>query len=208
MPNSDREQDAPQQSTEEPHQKEAGVDEFGRPLRVYTPELPPREPRDAALGRYMDAWSRLESAIHYASQEILEIEAGSAYVIWSAIQTFQAIKVLDAAAKIRLNAAGKKRVARICEQLLRRNTRRNFIIHGTWLTSIRLSFAGNPQEYGEWRRVYTHTDPDLPASDDGSDLTVPELDKTTGHVEEMIAALWSLVDDIPTLRVQQQTRGE
>lgn len=156
----------------------------------------------------MDAWSRLESAIQYASQEILEIEAESAYVIWSAIMSFQSIKVLDAAAKLRFTEAGQKRVAKICEKLVRRNSRRNFIIHGTWLTAVQMSFVGGPPRYGEWRRVYRHTDPNLPTSDDGSDLTIPALDKTTDHVEEMIEALWSLVDDIPTLRVRQQTPAE
>lgn len=208
MPKSNQKKDASQQPIGEPHQEEAKLDEFGQPFRLFTPEMPAIEARDASLGRYMDAWSRLETAIQYASQEILEIEAQSAYVIWSAIQTFQSIKVLDAAAKIKLNETGQKRVARICEQLVRRNTRRNFIIHGAWLTSIRMSFGGGGSGYGEWRRVYTHTDPNLPKSDDGSDLTVPELDKTTGCVEDVTEALWSLVDDIPALRVQPRILGE
>jgi len=178
-------------------------------LSNYTPELPPTEERDAALGRYMDAWSRLEAAIRFTSQEILDVEPDAAYIIWSAIPTFQSIKVLDAAAKLRLNSEGQQRAGKICEKIARRNIRRNYIIHGEWNTSIRLNLLDpNKPQYGEWRRVYTHTDPDLPKSDDGSDLTVPALDKTTGHVEDVIEELYSLAEDIPSLLVQPRTPCE
>lgn len=207
MPSSDHDKDASQAPNETTHPLEAETaDAVGS--YTYTLEPPPIEPRDASLGRYMDAWSRVETAIHYATQEILEIEADAAYVIWSAIQTFQAIKVLEAAAKLRLTPYGQKHVSKICEKLLRRNIRRNYIIHGTWVQNIRLSLIGGGQTYGPWRRVYSHVDPDMPNSGDGSDLTILELDKTTEHVKEMIEALWSLVDDIPRLRVQRQTPAE
>lgn len=202
MPSSDHDKDCSQAPNEKPHPLEAEA--ASEPSYEYTLEPPPIEPRDASLGRYMDAWSRLETAIHYAAQEILEIEADAAYAIWSAIQTFQAIKVLEAAAKLRLKPDGQKRVSKICEKLVRRNIRRNYIIHGTWMQSIRLNFIGSGQTHGPWRRVYSHVDPDMPKSDDGSDLTILELDKPTDHVEEMVGALWSLVDDIPQLRVQRQ----
>lgn len=174
----------------------------------YTEEPPPIEERDAALGRYMDAWSRLETTIHWVTQEILNIEPDAGYVIWSTIPTFQTIKLLEAAAKIRFNDEGQKRTAKICEKLTRRNTRRNYIVHGSWLTSIRMSFAGQPPAYGEWRRVYTHTNPDLPNSDDGSDVTVPQMNKTTDHVEEMIQALSTLEQDIPSLLVRPRTPAQ
>lgn len=207
MPNSDHDKDTSQSPNEKTHPLEAETaDAVGSD--TYTLEPPPIEPRDASLGRYMDAWSCLETAIHYAAQEILEIEADAAYVIWSAIQTFQAIKVLEAAAKLRLTADGQKRVSKICQKLVRRNIRRNYIIHGAWVQSIRLSFIGGGRTYGPWRRVYSHVDPDMPKSGDGSDLTILELDKTTEHVKDVIEALWSLVDDIPQLRVQRQTPAE
>lgn len=158
---------------------------------------PPTEERDAALGRYMDAWSRLETAINYTTQEILGIDSDAGFVIWAAIQTRQSIEVLDAAAKLKFNAAGRARVANICEQLVRRNMRRNHIVHGFWRFRIQIGMMGGEPQIGEWRRVYDHVDPDKEPSPNGSSFTVAELDKTTGHVEEMIEALWSLEQEIP-----------
>lgn len=146
--------------------------------------------------------------MHLAVQEILAVDPQATHVFWSAIQTFQAIKVLDASARLRFYEEGQKRVAEIFQKLTRRNTRRNYIVHGTWLTSIRLAIADQPAGYGERRRVYSHFDPDSPKSDDGSDITVPELDTTTGHVEEMIEALAALVQDITQLLAQPQTASE
>lgn len=175
----------------------------------YTTDLPPTVERDAALGRYMDAWSRLEGFIHYVSQEILELGDTDAHIIWPAVQTFQAIKVLDAAAKFKFNETGRKRVTKICERLTRRNARRNYIVHGRWITAVELNLIDpNKPRYGEWRRVYTHIDPDLPISDDGSDLTIPALDKATDHVEEMIEVLDALKRDIPQLLAQPRTPAQ
>ena len=163
---------------------------------------PPTDERDAALGRYMDAWSRLETSINYSTQEILEIDADAGFVIWAAIQTRQSIDVLDAAAKLKFNKDGRKRVALICEQLIRRNMRRNHIVHGFWRFKVKIGVMGGEPEIGEWRRVYDHVDPDKEASADGSSFTIAELDKTTGYVEEMIDALWSLEQDIPSLLIR------
>ncbi|MES2497220.1 MAG: hypothetical protein V4618_13995 [Pseudomonadota bacterium] len=169
---------------------------------------PPTEERDSALGRYMDAWSRLETSIQFTTQDILGIDGDVAHVLFSAIQTFQSIKVLHAAAKLKFNEAGRTRVAKICERVISRNVRRNFIVHGSWRFRVGFGLADGSTEVGEWRRVYDHVDPDLPKSDDGSDLTVPELDKTTGHVLEMVEELNLLADDIPSLLVRPQTSGQ
>lgn len=166
---------------------------------------PPSEERDAALGRYMDAWSRLETSINYTTQEILGIDADAGFVIWAAIQTRQSIDVLDAAAKLKFDKSGQTRVAQICEQLVRRNMRRNHIVHGFWRFKVQIGVMGGEPEVGEWRRVYDHVDPDREPSADGSSFTVAELDKTTGHVEEMIEALWSLEQDIPSLLIRPRT---
>lgn len=167
---------------------------------------PPTEARDSALGRYMDAWSRLETMIMLATRDILGIESEAAHVIWSALQTYQKIKVLDAAAKLRFHKRGRERVAKICESLIHRNTRRNYIVHGTW--SHRIEFGVGDRLVSEWRRVYDHVDPDMPKGDDGSNLTIPALDTTTGHVEEMVLALCSLIEDIPSLLARPQTPAE
>lgn len=142
------------------------------------------------------------------TQEILGIDADAGFVIWAAIQTRQSIDVLDAAAKIKFNKVGRTRVAQICEQLIRRNMRRNQIVHGFWRLKVKIGMMGEEPEIGEWRRVYDYVDPDKETSADGSSFTVAELDKTTGHVEEMIEALESLEQDISSLLMRPRTFSE
>lgn len=165
---------------------------------------PPTEERDAALGRYMDAWSRLETSINYTTQEILGVDADAGFVIWAAMQTFQSIKVLDAAAKLKFTKVGQQRVTKLCEQLTRRNTRRNYIVHGSWRYRVSIDLISGEPKIGEWRRVYDHIDPDRDTPADGSAVTVAELDQTTDHVKDMIEALWALEQDIPSLLMQHR----
>ncbi len=96
----------------------------------YIITTPPSEAKDVALGRYMDAWSRLESAINVTIQEILELNPDQAHAIWTAVPTFQSIKLLGAAAKLYFGETGQRRVAKLVDQLTRRNIRRNYIVHG------------------------------------------------------------------------------
>lgn len=166
---------------------------------------PPTDARDIALGRYMDAWSQLETAIRFVTQEIFQIDADVAFSIWSAVGTAHSIKLLDAAAKLKLNAEGVGRTKTICEKLARRNMRRNAIVHGSWRHKATLNFGTQTWEVGEWRRVYDHIDPDHPTDAPGYSFTVSELDDTTMHVRDMIEALWSLEEDLPKLRIQAGT---
>lgn len=123
--------------------------------------------------------------------------------------TKQSIELLEAAAKLRLNEDGIKRTHRLCEKLGRRNMRRNHIVHGAWglLTKLYEEGATN-----EWVRQYSNTDPSLAALMPTDpkligiyNFTIPELDRATDHVEEMVLELSALGQDIPQLLVQPRT---
>lgn len=172
----------------------------------------PTEERDRSLGRYMDTWSRMEGLLSFVTSEILNIDQAAGQTISAAIMTRQAIDLLEAAAKLRLNETGVTRTLEICKKLIRRNMRRNSIAHGRWIMHVSLKDDGPS---AEWVRVRSHIDPEktgLRPDDSGlmgnDNFTIPVLDKTTDCVEDMVLALSSLYEDIPSLRVSQQTPAE
>lgn len=119
--------------------------------------------------------------------------------------TRQAIDLLGAAAKLHLNAVGIQKIIKLCERLLRRNQRRNSIVHGSWTLAAVISDGGISSE---WVRVYNAIDPDKADAKyyDPNVLgfytfTIPELDKATHHVEEMVLALSEIYAELPALRV-------
>lgn len=165
----------------------------------------PKEERDRAMGRYMDAFSRLEGMMRVAAEILLRIEQGPAGPIFATLGTRQLIDLLGAAAKISLKDEGIARVKNICERIGRRNMRRNHIVHGYWTTFIR---AGDDGIEALWIRRYDLVDPSRMQIDPTDpqllgtyNFTILALDKATDHVEEMVQAMSVLVVDIPALQL-------
>lgn len=165
--------------------------------------LPP-EVKNAALGRYMDAFSRLEGIIHYTTSEILQIGYQTLSSMFAVLMTKQSIDLLNAVAQEHLTDDGATRVRKICERLGRRNMRRNHIVHGRWTQVVTLTDEGATQQ---WVRSYQHVSPamrKLPHTDPKVagmySFTIPEIDRATDHVEEMGVELSALCDDLPSLR--------
>ena len=179
---------------------------------IFTIEPLPTEARDTALGRYMDAFARLEGMIKFTTQELFQINYRTANAISAAIMTKQAIDLLQTAAKIHLDHIGANRAVHICGQLIRRNMRRNNIIHGAWKMVVVVTDGSHTTE---WVRTYDHVDPAISDLRPGDPklagtytFTIRELDKATYHVEEMVLALSALAQDIPSLRVPPQTPAQ
>lgn len=161
----------------------------------------PTEERDRALGRYMDAWSRLETIMDHVIEGLLRTDWQAAKVLASILYSQQRIKLLEALAAVRLPPQNAERVARICEQISRRNTRRNHIVHGSWQQAMTVY---DDHYESEWVRVYTPSDPALAAirSYDDSKLlgwynfTLPALDRAAAEVEVVTSSLSSLMQQI------------
>ena len=172
----------------------------------------PKEERDQALGRYMDAFSRLERMMLMATQVMLNIEVDTLGPIFATLGTRQMIDLLGATAKLRLTTAGAERVKNLCDRIGRRNTRRNHIVHGYWTSYVTPIHGGYD---GQWVRRYDHVDPTLMSLEPVDpkvlgfyNFTIPALDKATGHVEEMVQALSVLLLDTPQLLARRQTPEE
>lgn len=168
----------------------------------------PTEERDIALGRYMDAFSRLELMVSIATNEILQIDHRTGSAIAAVLMTKQAIDLLEASARLALNEVGIARVTKICEKLKNRNMRRNHIVHGIWQMAVIINDDSAEFEWVRWYQRQTH--PEIVDHRDPKLLgiysfTIPELHRVTGHVEEISPMLSALIGDIPSLRVPQQT---
>jgi hypothetical protein len=173
--------------------------------------LPPEanEAKDAAMGRYMDAFSRLEGMIHIAISDILQIDFNVLGSVFATLMTKQSIDLLEAVAQEHLTEEGAAKVHKICERLGRRNMRRNHIVHGAW---VQFFIIGDEVATQEWVRCYQHVNPalrKLPYTDPKMAgmyaFTIPGLDKATDHVQEMTEAVSALIGDLPSLRLPPQT---
>lgn len=166
--------------------------------------LPP-EAKDAAMGRYMDAFSQLEGMVQLAIGLIMGIDLPVLGSIFAVLGTRQSIDLLDAVGQEHLTQDGAKRVHNICERLARRNMRRNHIVHGRWTQAVIVNDAIATQE---WVRSYDHANPvmrKLPYNDPKVagmySFTIDGLEKATGHVGEMTQVVSALIDDLPLLLV-------
>lgn len=162
--------------------------------------MPPVEARDMALGRYMDTFSRLEGRMKLVVKEVLKLDPITANSIAATLMTKQIIDLLEACVKLNFpDHSG--RITKICKRLSKRNMRRNHIIHGRWEFVWTVDSDGNNDAY--WIRNYNHINPDIEnlTHDDPKRLgiytfTIQELDKASGHVQEMNEALSALAAEL------------
>jgi hypothetical protein len=84
----------------------------------------------------MDAWSRLEGMMSETTREILGINDQASRAISATVMARQAIDLFEAAGKLHFNDAGVKRISKLAEKLIRRNSRRNSIVHGSWVQVV------------------------------------------------------------------------
>ena len=165
-----------------------------------------------AMGRYMNAFAELEGMIHLAIGFILDVDLPMMRPVFAVMATRQSIDLLDAVGQTHLTDEGAKRVHHLCDRLIRRNMRRNHIVHGSWANAVIINDGCITQE---WVRMYSHAKPamsNLPYTDPRVAgiyaFTVAELDKATGHVEEMLLAISNLIGDLPSLKAPPQAPGE
>lgn len=172
----------------------------------------PSEAKDAAMGRYMDVFGRLEGMVHLAIGLTMEIDLMAMGSVFAVLGTKQSIDLLEAVAQEHLTKEGARRVHLLGVRLGNANRRRNHIVHGSWAMAVLIT---DEQVTQEWVRTYSHVDPalrKLPYNDPkvaGTyTFTVPALDTTSGHVEALCQAIGALIEDLPSLRLPPQAAQE
>lgn len=163
----------------------------------------PTEERDQILGKYMDAFSRMEFMVNQTIQALLGSDWEAGRALFAVLYSKQRIDLLESLAWIRLPKETAERVSKVCGKLARRNMRRNHIIHGAWQHTVTVSDDGH---VSEWVRNYVPTNPDLAAIHKYDDpkllgtytFNLPALERATDHVQEVIEILSQLLGDIHT----------
>jgi hypothetical protein len=171
----------------------------------------PQEQRDLTLGRYMDAWSRMEGFVRLIFRDLLDTDWEVATAVFASMGTKQMKDVLLALGSIRLTPDGAKRLVNLGERLAKLNTKRNNIVHGTWVVNVLMNDApeGRTSIVTTWVRTYTPVQHelavfagryDMPKIGEKSAFTLSQLHTATKHVEALMGDLSQFFGDIPSLR--------
>ncbi len=122
----------------------------------------PTEPRDLAMGRFMEAWSQLEASLRDLLSALSGAPDRAAFSIAAAIpdngRMQELLLALGNMASIDLDEM--KELKAICEHLQTSNRYRNHIVHGQWINASDTSkpATASPYKPRMWLRVYTVID--------------------------------------------------
>ena len=132
--------------------------EDGTPI-IYIEE-PADDERHTVLGRFMDAWSRLEHSLTIMLSDTLGIVPPLVYPITNSLGTRGLHDVLKMLRPIGLKEVGQTRLMALLDRVKTQNTRRNSIAHGAWVLELRLyDWGGN---IGTRRFQYRFYEPSSP----------------------------------------------
>lgn len=171
----------------------------------------PTEPRDLALGRYMDTWSRMEGMLYFILRYLLRTDDGATQAITAALTARQWKDLLTAMGVQRLTDEGSKRLTNLCERFSKHNTKRNNIVHGSWALTVHVKDAGDGRSEftTTWVRSYRPVQQDiakdvgrydLPAIGGKTAFTIPQMATATTHVEALMGDLSTFLGELPSLQ--------
>jgi hypothetical protein len=128
----------------------------GRSVKV---EHPPTNERDLELGRFIDAYGRLESVIFLVFASMLGIGFIEARDIFENNLDGPSLRsAISSLSRSRLESAAVGDLDRILDRVRTHATKRNHVIHGNWTLDMKFD-VGPTLKSAEWIRVYQPTDP-------------------------------------------------
>jgi hypothetical protein len=105
--------------------------------RVTGPQLDIIVPEDAIrhekLGRFLQAWSDLESSLDFVLEKLVGIDLDDAALIMAKFGTKNALELLEGMALRKLFPDDAKALINLLERVGRLNTKRNILVHGRWV---------------------------------------------------------------------------
>lgn len=135
-------------------------DANGHPI-IYVKE-PNDDERHIALGRFMDAWSTLEDGVATMLSDATGIDLGTVPTFMNALGMRGQLDVISVLGPAGLSDAQQKELAALLDRVKTKNTKRNHLVHGSWLLEYKLlnrkdSLVRVVTQY----RVYEPSDPAL-----------------------------------------------
>jgi hypothetical protein len=133
--------------------------------RLVGPDLdivpPTSDDRHILLGRFLDAWGRLEGTITYVAEALMECDHFTAERAVIAGGMRGAREMLVSLAQMKLNAKHRTALINLTERLSGLTTKRNYMVHGHWvLEAIAYMKRGEVHLGLEFVREYSPADPD------------------------------------------------
>lgn len=122
---------------------------------------PDEDERHIALGKFMDRWSGLEQQMRCLLGGILNTEPAHMPVIMNSLGTRGQLDVLMALGSRIFDDNSFVELSAILSRIKEANTRRNYIVHGHWLTEVLMRWHGKtPAVVYKVYRAYLPSDPD------------------------------------------------
>lgn len=119
---------------------------------------PTGEERHAALGKFMDAWSKLEMMISELLMLLMEVGREPMPAIINSVGAQGQREVIMALAVERLSEPASMELAKLMERVKTNTTRRNYIVHGYWMLEFHLlNHGGKPAVRTKQLRAYSPT---------------------------------------------------
>jgi len=132
----------------------------GMPI-IYIKE-PTDNARHIALGKFMDAWSKLENCIASSLCDATGLHRMNADVLMNALGTRGQLEVISLLGFSGLPAAQETTLRALLGRVRNNNTRRNHIVHGSWALEAKLYDAnGKAIVRLTQQRRYPVSDPEM-----------------------------------------------
>lgn len=115
-----------------------------------------------ALGRFMDAWSKLEMTLAFLLAGVLELKHSRTTPLTNSLGVRGTLDTISALAHGRISEAKRDELAKLIDRIKENNTRRNYLAHGYWMLEWAVvDQGGKPAALPRIYRAYTPTDPEL-----------------------------------------------
>ncbi|GAK44679.1 hypothetical protein M2A_1178 [Tepidicaulis marinus] len=129
------------------------------PIKLPPISGPSIEECDYVLGVYMRKWGQVEMAVASLIRKLLDTDITTSQIVIRALNNMQAQREMAAElGRHRLKKADQENLERLLEKLKKAATRRNRIIHGTWILQIEMGPKPRPKpltaKSAKWYRIY------------------------------------------------------
>lgn len=125
-------------------------------------ELPPPDSKHAALGRFMDTWSKLELQLRLKLQEvILSAYPPAAEAVSYSVSGKALMELLFNLASVHLSSKDRAEYLTLGERFEKLNTKRNYLVHGWWTLELVVYLESDePRVRAVEVREYPPSDPE------------------------------------------------
>lgn len=129
-------------------------------IKKYPIPFPLDDDHHTALGKFLDAWSRLEISIDALISQLFGVDYNKTKIVTGALGTRATVDILVSLTAVQLSAELAKVAEGLAERLKGLNTKRNRLVHGVWtLEAIVDVVKGEPRIRSRIYRMFVPGDP-------------------------------------------------